>query len=180
MLGRAPEVIVYTLLRDGWTPANTSYPGVPRIHSGWWDYATAAAGGTVPPTVTVTNPDEGTVAGGLTGQTAGTGSGGVSQVRAGTLDVNAWAGRREDCTGIGVGGADVNPKQLAWEMGVEVHRIIQEHAGGTLAPTTGAQELTALGADGMRMPPPSADDSLNQAVFRRHVTVRYGYVTQTF
>lgn len=169
MIENGPIVIVKNLLVTGWDATNTPLADAPRFHTGWYDF------GSSDPQVTVTNPESSVVNGGDTGQTAGTGDGGVSQVRAGTVLVNAWAGTRDDLEGAGTNGGDVNPKDAAYQMAAEVHRIIQSNAQGT-STATGDPELTSLGADATRR---VVDTDVDPVVYRYEVTVRFSYVVRT-
>jgi len=164
MIQEDPVVTIHDLLSSNWDASNTPLASNPSIHTGWYDF------GSSDPQVTITTPDEFTTGGGDTGHSAGTGSGGVAQVRAGTVQVDCWAGTREDLEGAGAGGSDVNPKDASYQMAREVHRIMQEHAGGA------SSELNSLGADDIRR---LVDTDRTPVVYRHEVTVRYTYVTHT-
>lgn len=164
MLDRDPKIIARNRVRDEWTKANTPLADDPRFHTGWYDY------GSEDPQVTFTNAEESTVNGGDTGVTAGTGSGGTANVRAGTLLANCWAGTRDDCSDVGVGGARVNPKEVAYQLAVELANILDGR--GTTNPDTGDQELLSLAADGSRG---VVDTDGEAPIYREEVTVRYTY-----
>lgn len=169
MLEEDPVVIVQDLIETNWDADNTPLTADPRVHTGWYDF------GSPDPQVTVTNPEESTVGGGDTGITAGSGDGSAVQVRAGTILVNCWAGTREDMEGQGDGGADVNPKDAAYKMAREVHRILMANASGT-DDDSGNPQLTSLSADGIRR---LVDTEPESAVFRYEVTARYTYTEKT-
>lgn len=169
MIAEDPIVIIKDLLVNNWNAGNTPLASDPSIHTGWYDF------GSADPQVTVTNPDEFTVGGGETGHTGGTGDGGVSQARAGTVLANCWSGTREDMEGAGSGGSDVNPKDAAYQMAREVHRIMQANATGT-TDSNGKPQLNSLGADDVTR---IVDTDRDPAVYRYEVTIRYTYVTRT-
>lgn len=169
MLSEDPVIIIRDLLDNNWTTGNTVLANKPDIHTGWYDY------GSSDPQVTVTNPEESTVGGGETGHTAGTGAGGVSQIRAGTVLVNCWAGTREDTKGAGSGGSDVNPKEAAYDMAGEVHRIAQANATGT-TDSNGNRQLNSLGADPVRR---VVDTEKDPVVYRYEATVKFTYGERT-
>jgi hypothetical protein len=162
-----PDTEITVALRDllsaEWTPGNTRLSDAPRVHTGWYDTGSSGQ------QVTVTNPEGGVVNGGDTAATGG-GAGGASQVRAGTVLVNCWAGSREDCRGVGDGGRDVNPKSAAYSMAVEAHRIVQSSADGRDTDGDGVPEYPALGADTARR---VVDTDDGTATYRYEVTVRY-------
>lgn len=166
MIDKDPTLIVRDILLNNWDTTNTAYgtdlstTDPPRIHTGWYDFG---RGG---PQVTVTNPDSFVVGGGETGYSGGTGAGEPVQVRAGTLLVNGWSGTREELKGTASDGSDVNPKQMAFELGKEVWRITKNHASGTA-------ELETVGPDNVRG---LVEDEAPEVVFRREVTVKYTYI----
>lgn len=169
MLDEDPIIVVRDLLSQSWESANTPLANDPRIHTGWYDY------GSSDPQVTVTNSEEFTAEGGDTGYTAGTGDGGVAQVRVGTILVNCWAGSRDDLEGAGTDGSDVNPKDAAYQMANEVHRIMSNNADGT-TDDSGNRQLNSLSADDARR---LVETDETPTVFRHEVTVRYTYVDRT-
>ena len=158
MIEHDPIIVIRDLLNQQWSPSRTSGIDI-TPHTGWYDFG---SGG---PQVTVTNDNSFAIEGGATGQTAGTGDGGVVQVRSGTVLVNAWAGNRDDLRGEAPGGGDLNPKLLAFQMGAEIHRIIQSNASSV-------DEFISVGADDIRS---LVDDDVPETVYRREVTVRYTY-----
>lgn len=170
MLERDPKIILRNLVSTGYTVSNTPLASAPRFHTGWYNY------GSSDPQVTFTNTEESTVNGGITGHTAGTGDGRASNVRAGTLLVNAWAGTREDMAAAGPDGSRVNPKDAAYQMAREVARILDDNNGGTQHPETGAPELNSIGVDPGR---DEVDTEHGDAVFRYEITARYTYVENT-
>lgn len=169
MLDEDPLVTVRKILVENWDEDNTVLADVPRFQTGWYDF------GSDDPQVTITNSDEGVVEGLHTGQTAATGAGGVHQIRSGMMLVNCWSGTYDDMQGMGDGGEDISPKQAAWDMAKEVHRIIQENASGT-TDEDGNQQLQSLGAEDIRR---IVDTDRDPAVFRYEVTVLYTYGVKT-
>lgn len=169
MLPRDPKIIFRNVIRSNWNADNTPLADDPRFHTGWYDY------GSSDPQVTFTNTEESTVDGGDTGHTGGTGDGGVADVRAGTLLINAWAGTRDDMATAGPGGSRVNPKAASYQMAVEINRILGENADGTLHPDTGDPELNSIGGDEGRE---LVDTGPDNAVFRYEVQGRFTYAQE--
>lgn len=147
-----PVVTVYDLLRTNWTAANTSSI-TPQFSTGWFDRKNDTT------QVTVTNPDEGELAG-ADGYTAigADGSGPVSRMN-GAMDVNAWAHRGMSDIG------SVNPKQLVYEFSEEIKRIIRTNT------------LTATDLDFVKWDGRSAlvETEESPAVFRQLCRVTYRY-----
>lgn len=170
MLRRDPKIIFRGIVSANYLAGNTPVTVTPRFHTGWYNL------GSSDPQVTFTNVEESTVEGGETGHTAATGSGGASDVRAGTMLVNAWAGTRADMATVGTGGSSVNPKEASYQMAREVARILNNHHGGTVDPETGEQELNSIGADVGR---DVVDTEGEQPVYRFELTGRYTYVENT-
>lgn len=167
MLAEEPTVTVRNLLAGAtWDSSVTLLADAPRVHTGWFDYASGQQ------QVTVTNPEESTVNGGETGITAGTGDGGVAKVRAGTMLVNGWAGTRDDCEGAGTASnPNPNPKSVAYGLAREIDRIVTENAGG------GTSDLNSLSVDPAQLRYDRDDDSA--VVYRYELTVRYTYAERT-
>lgn len=153
-----PILQIRDLLLDELDDTNLSYTGNVRIHTGWYDYDSGT------PQITVTNKNEFTVDGGETAISAGTGDGGAVQKRAGTVLVNGWSGTRNNLTGQGPAGDDVNPKQMAYELGKEIARIT---LNGDI------EDFLSVAPDTIRG---IAEDDAPEIVFREECTVRYTYV----
>lgn len=169
MLDEDPQLIVRNLLIDEWEKDNTVLAMDPKFQTGWYDH------GIADPQISITNAEEGVLRGGVSGQTAGTGAGGVVQYRTGQMLVNCWAGTYEDMQGKGENGDDVSPKASSYDMANEVHRIIQSNGSGT-TDDSGSKQLHSLSAvDTRRM----VDDSRDPAVFRYEVVVQYTYSSKT-
>lgn len=166
MLDEDPVIIVYDLIRNNWNNANTPLGSDPKFSTGWYDY------GSSDPQITVTDSEEGVVQGGITGHSASTGDGGVAQYRNGILLVNCWGGSYDDLTGAGPNGEDVSPKDAAYQMANEVHRIMQDNASGT-SDSNGNKQLHSLGADATRR---IVEEEADPSIFRHEVTVLYTYL----
>lgn len=166
MLENDPVTIVLDLLSTEWDQDNTPLGHDPTFHTGWYDYDSSDQ------QVTITNADEGTIGGGDTGLSGGTGAGSGAQVRAGFALVNCWAGTRDDCKGVGPSGEDVNPKEVAYKMAREAHRILLDNADGTTT-DAGEQELLSLSGDEARA---LVDTEPENAVYRYELTARFTYV----
>lgn len=169
MLEKDPIIIVRDLLVSDWDNTNLPLAEEPEITSGWYDHGSAS------PQVTITNTDENAVASGLSGQTAGTGDGGVAQTRHGTIIVNCWSGTYEDMEGMGVNGEDLSPKDVSYKMAVEVHRIIQRYAAGVYG-DNGQKLLYSLAASDSRR---VVEDQSDPTIFRYEVVVEYLYHDRT-
>lgn len=145
-----PKLTLKLLLADKWVAANTS-DVTPTIHTGWYDQKASH------PQVTVTNADEGVLAGGDTGYSGIKADGsGPTKLMRGTVDVNCWSTRD---------AASINPKQLVFEFSEEVKRIV-------LANVTGATDLIWISWLG-RLDQPDPD--VTPTVFRYLCQVAYGY-----
>lgn len=166
MLSKDPLLIVRDLLVNNWDKSNTVIDEDPSFHTGWYDY-----GGT-DPQVTITNSDETVMDAGFTGQSAGTGGGGVAQYRTGFCLVNCWAGTYEDMEGKGSNSSDISPKDASYDMSKEVHRIMQANGSGT-TDSNGNQQFHSLAASDVRR---VVEDEVDPAVFRYEVTVNYTYL----
>lgn len=159
MIDADPALTIRDLLTTEWDATNTSLADAPTINTGWFDY------GNGDPQVTISNKNEFTIGGGDTGHSAGTGDGRAVQVRAGTLLVNGWSGTREELRGAAGDGSDINPKQMSFELGREIHRILQSNASD--------DAFQSLGADAVRgIPETDAADF----VHRHEVTCKYTYI----
>lgn len=144
-----PKIAIRELIETNYDKNQTSYDGVPRIHTGWYD---RNSGG---PQITITNRNESTVNSGQTGITASDNQGGITQVRAGYVLVNCWSGTREELRGEGFGNTDINPKMIADEMQEHVDNIIQDHPDGII---NGNEYFNSLGVSSIREVPETEDD----------------------
>ena len=156
-----PVLLIRNLLISEWVHENTSLSDTPRIHTGWYDYASGN------PQVTVTNTSETVIGGGDTAISAGTGSGGQVQIRTGIALVNSWSGERDKLRGEGPDDEDVNPKQLAFEFRKEVTRILNNND---------IEEFNSIAADGFDS---FADTDGSDIIFRQEVPARYTYVERS-
>jgi len=111
------RLLVRNLLRTEWDNSSLVISlSDTDIHTGWYD------DGKGYPQVTVTNPEEGILAGGESGVTGIKGSGdGYVQHRNGTVLVNCWAGSRADYDAAG------EVELQAQAMGDEVDDILYEN-----------------------------------------------------
>lgn len=169
MLDEDPQIIVYDLLNNNWDESNTVLADPPKFQTGWYDH------GSSDPQVSITNAEEGVIQGGSTGQTAGTGGGGVAQYRTGQILVNCWAGTYDDMEGKGSGNSDVSPKEAAYDMAAEVHRILQANGSGT-TDDQGNKQLHSLAASDARR---LVEDERDPSVFRYEVVAEYSYATKS-
>lgn len=169
MLEEDPTLIIYNLLKDNWDKSNTPLADDPRFTTGWYNKASTD------PQISITGMQETVAQGGQTGQTGGTGAGGVAQHRSGILFVNAWAGSYDDMEDAGPNGTKVSPKAASYQMGREVHRIIQEHATGT-SKDDGSKQLHSMSASDMRS---LIDDDVVPAIFRSETLVQFTYSSTT-
>lgn len=153
-----PKIQLRDLLLDEWNTSNTSLSDRPRVHTGWYDYKNPV------PQVTITNKEESTVNGGDTGISAGTGTGKPAQHRAGTILVNGWSGTREELRGEGPNDTDINPKQMAYELGKEIVRITLNYD---------IDDFLSIAPDTVRE---LADSDAPEIVFREECVIRFVYV----
>lgn len=144
-------------LQTNWDKTNTPLGSNPHFSTGWYDFGSGGQ------QVTVTNPESSAVRGGDTGITSSGGDGKASQLKAGTVLVNAWAGDRNDCEGVGPNGEDRNPKQVCYKMAVEACRVVAQIDAKQTA------FLSIYPDDDRRLPP---DDD---GVYRYEVTVRFTF-----
>lgn len=141
-----PELEIQSLLRQHWDEAATSYDGVPTINTGEYQ-----RGDMDLPAITITGGDEGPVEQGATGYSAihGDGGGGIQEI-GGAVTVDCVAGGYDDLRGVGVGGANINPKGLRWELYSHVAQLIVNHQEETwlksIAPGTGTKIAEAHGS----------------------------------
>jgi len=166
MPDKEPIVYLRDALKADWDNTNTSLTEDPRIHTGWYDESSTS------PQITITNPNENAINGGNTGYSGmNPSSGSASQIIDGVAIVNSWAGTREDLQGEGSGGADINPKQLRWEMKEEIERIARSYSSGYTS--GGTLQLTYI------VPRNSTaiveTDDRPHAVYRYETRVGYGY-----
>lgn len=157
MIDTDPVILIRDMLQANWDVSNTDLSEQPRIHTGWYDYDAGT------PQVTVTNPNEFVVNGGLTGISAG-GNDKPVQRKAGTVLVNGWSGTREKLKGEGPNGDDINPKKMSHQLGKEINRVM-------LSNTTNV--VNSIAPDSVQG---SVEDEGPEIVFRHEVTVRYTYV----
>lgn len=144
-MARDPTVELLSLFKDKWTVSNTSLAEPPEFHTGWY-----SRDGSMP-ALTLTGGQEGPIRGGEIGYTALSGGDGYGMQRlSGFVLVDAVAGTRTDCEGVGTNGTDLNPKKVRWEMYDEATRILIENQTATtlraLAPR-GGQTVTDGGED---------------------------------
>lgn len=164
----APERVVKELVRREWDASNV--PGdpsdiTPDVKHGWVDPDTDEI------EVTVGNPEESPINGGQSGYAAtrGDGSGPVQKLD-GTVAVNCWTSRGW----TGVNGNGGNPARVAYDMQVEVRRILHLHDDGTDADGN-ETSLDVLAPVGSRRFIDDDTDGQEYPIFRYRVTAGYGY-----
>lgn len=158
-----PKISFRHLIQNNWDKNETSYDGVPEMHTGWYD---RNSGG---PQITFTNTDEVTANAGDTGITAINNSGGISQVKRGTILINCWSGTREELENQGFANEDINPKKLAFEMKELTVDIVEDHADGVFG---GTERFNTVGINRVTDIPDTEDE------FRQRYEVQpvYTYV----
>jgi hypothetical protein len=153
---------IYLLINSEFDVSNTSLTGGVQIHTGKWGQDRTD------PTIACYNKDEGVIDGGETNQTAfsGQATGGTMQRRGGSVTIDCVAGTRDELRGAGAGGADLNPKQVRFELAKEVVRITQSF-GLTGYDSLAPGSTTDLVA--------TSDEEDVKPTFLTQVPVRYTY-----
>lgn len=159
-------MIIKGVLDSGFDRTNTDLASDPPVHTGWYNYN---QGGVA---ISVSNAEDGPVGGGDTGITGMDGGGNTTQIRAGFVLVNCWPGTRAETSDATTASGTDNPKELAWQMALEVVKTIGSNGSGTTHPSTGEQELNSLAPGTKRR---VADDAGEETRYRYEVPILYSY-----
>lgn len=161
-----PELDIQAVLRTHWEDDATGLADPPGIHTGKYTRGDVAV-----PAVTITDGSEGPIGGGETGYTAldGAGRGGVQRI-GGALTVDCVAGSYDDLRGAGAGGANLNPKQVRWDLYEHAAQLLVDHQ---LDPETDLLWISP--GEGERLAQAFGSESDVEYVFSIQFRAGYGY-----
>jgi hypothetical protein len=127
-----PTLTVLQVVDTNWDGGPQGLADKPELQTGWYDRSQKL------PAVTFTNKDETPLGGGNTPYYGTDGRTGKGMIRySGYVLVDAVAGTRDDCEGVGTNGEDLNPKQ--------VRQSLYDHVAGILIDAQRSGELFDLG-----------------------------------
>jgi hypothetical protein len=164
-------IAVRNLIADNYDATNVTTQGTYVDPAGGVDVQTGQWSREQPkPVIAIHGRDEGVESGGATGHTAYTGSGGVMQVRSGTLQIDCVAGTRADCEGLGNDGSDLNPKGV--REALEDHLAEDILLSNGLTPPDPLRTISPTGSTEVEL---TSDATDLQPLYAVQLTAQYTY-----
>lgn len=149
-----PSVIIRNLIADNWEPSNTDYPNVPAIVTGWYENDDFNV-----PHVCILNFSNPSQDGGDTGFRGQSSAGNPMRRILGEGFLLSMDHTGTDST--------VNPKDLVWQMTMEIKRIVQNNIHDPPEPFNWMNYISEND--------PGPDSTRRPIIHRQECVIRYSY-----